>query len=311
VRPDTRPRRIHGTTWAITGPPAYQSAHNLLALWRLHVSLSPSAGPPLRVLFPHITHYAGHHSDPHLQVAPPRSYTGVDPRALKAVLPAAAVQTAEDWADLGGVPRPFVFARLALADRGAAARAPGATSPAWAAPLALRATAGWAEPLRTALAAHVRAELPPRRKSVVYLSAQAAPGTLKLRDADDGALVRALRAAHGGDFVLVDAEAPWAERMRAVVRARVVLGVMGDGLLDGLWADPARGAVIELFPRDVFTNDVALFAGALGLAYSAVQGDTCVLPCLVRGTVLTKAQSVPCGELAARARAGGLPLVRH
>jgi hypothetical protein len=230
-------------------------------------------------LFPHITHYAGHHSDPHLQVAPPRSYTGVDPRALKAVLPAAAVQTAEDWADLGGVPRPFVFARLALADRGAAARAPGATSPAWAAPLALRAPADWAAPLRTALAAHVRAELPARRKSVVYLSAQAAPGTLKLRDADDVALVRALRAAHGGDFVLVGAEAPWAERMRAVVRAKVVLGVMGDGLLDGLWAG---GAVLELFPRDVFTNDVALFAGALGLAYSAVQGDACVL-FVVRG----------------------------
>jgi hypothetical protein len=157
---------------------------------------------------------------------PFRSYTGVHPMLLKAALPSIGVWPREDWNDIGGIPRPFVFSRLVLADRGASKRA--SNRPSWAAPLlALRSSPHWLAPLRNTLIESLRVEFG-KKKVVTYLSVQEEDKGPYMRDADDKALVATLKAAaysKSFEFHHVVSSTPWAERMRAIVRSTVGLFV--------------------------------------------------------------------------------------
>jgi hypothetical protein len=209
-----------------------QDSHTLLTLWRLHSSLPFTSPPPLRLITPQIPTYTSHNKDPAIQIAPPRSSVGVDPQLLRAVLPSANLWNLEDWDDFSTIPRPFVLARLALADRGAARRA-FPSRPSWATALSALPTgpAGndWLAPLREELLAHLRvrpADLGKGKKVVTYLSTQDLHDTPKLSAPTHDALMKGLQKLghdHRYEIHHIDARTPWEDRMLAVVRSTVGL----------------------------------------------------------------------------------------
>lgn len=177
--------------------------------------------------------------DPFPKVAlyPALSFTGFHPQLAKAAFPAAGLQHFEEWDDIAGMPTPFMFERIVLADRGAASRthfADGSADPEWAGPfLDLEASDNWIAPLRAAIAGHVGAsdidhaggwwKRGEERPVVVYISKQLDAQGPKLKADDHKKLVAALRRMSGPEVIIVDAKMPWHERMRAIVRATVSL----------------------------------------------------------------------------------------
>lgn len=193
--------------------------------------------------------------DPFPKVAlyPTLSFTGMHPKLAKAALPAAGLQHFEDWDDLASMPTPFMFERIVLGDRGAAARshaAEGSADPEWAGPfLDLQASENWAAPLRAAVAGHVGVSLTPESGGwwkrgeedpvVVYVSKQLDSQGPKLKPEDHQRLVAGLKRMGGYEVVVVDANTPWEKRMRAIVRATVSLldlclrvGLLNDDCTD-------------------------------------------------------------------------------
>ena len=220
--------------------------YTLFSLWRtystLATSLSPDAltlPPPRRVLYPNLPTFMGEPPDRNGPiVVRQRSPSGFHPLLAKAAFPTLGRMYAEDWADYALLHVPFLIKRAVVADQGAAARA-RADVPPFAVPLVeLRAPKGWWEPIRRRVARYLdvpegaaRVGWLSKPKTVVtYLSRQDAVGGARLRAGDHEALVRALgelRGSAGYEVHVVEAEASWVERMRAIAQSTVSDGWYG------------------------------------------------------------------------------------
>ena len=64
----------------------------------------------------------------------------------------------------------------------------------------------------------------------------------------------------------------WTERMEAIVKSSVVIGVHGDHLMDALFMRPTpHSALLEIFPADKFVLDRERAANSVGLGYTAIR----------------------------------------
>lgn len=223
--------RIHGVTFLTFDGPSTTDSYTLLSLQRLYSTLDVSSplslSPPHRLLFPSIPTFVGPRPLPDAKSFPrKRSSIGVAPQTLKAAYPSlAGAQFTEDFDDFKSIGVPVLLDRVVIADRGAARRAGLALGvPAWAPPFtALQAAKDWFEPVRRTLAEYFD-EDPGARVVVTYLSRQGGVDGERLRAADHDALLDALQKLGRTDGVkvhVVDENASWSERMRAIVQSTV------------------------------------------------------------------------------------------
>ncbi|KAF7360326.1 Protein transporter SEC24 [Mycena venus] len=263
--------RIRGVTWM----GADSSPHNstLLALWRTYSTLDPNIGPdgstklapPRRLIYP----YYGFFTDPnpeHADVTTRRQrvVNGIHPELVKAAFPSLTVMYYADWEDYHMMEVPFVIERLVIADRTAARYGAQGHEPIYAPAFKFEHTSEyWWEPIRRGLATYFEAygENAPK-KTVTYVSRQSHTHGLRLSDKDHSALVDALRKLerdHGYEVHIVsniDEEMSWSERLRAIVRSSVMLGVHDSDLLDS-----------------TFARDQELVAKSVGMHYIAWWND--------------------------------------
>lgn len=167
----------------------------------------------------------------------------------------------------------------------------------WFAPaFALPARADWAAPLVESVSelfgssSNSKTKTKTGVRGVTYVSTQSLPGGrgggARLKDADHEALVKALKELSGsGNDVHVHVvelgKTGWAEAARAGVESRVMLGVYGGAVANGVLmartgANAGRGSVkrtvVEFFPEGRYTNECAFVTRALGVEYVAWRG---------------------------------------
>ncbi|THH32788.1 hypothetical protein EUX98_g1422 [Antrodiella citrinella] len=160
--------RLHGTSWLSTDASDSQDPYTFFSLLRTHnYLLNPRTGkaftstsglrilgpgelpsvsevtPPIRFMLPFVPTF----SSPQLPTPaggeevkehPPlrvKSYNGLHPQFLRAVLPTVTVSYAEDWKDLESMGVPYIFDRLIVADSGAASRGREQWNIGWTPPL--------------------------------------------------------------------------------------------------------------------------------------------------------------------------------
>ncbi|KAG1840116.1 hypothetical protein C8R48DRAFT_838370 [Suillus tomentosus] len=279
---------IQGTSWLSYA--AIPSNYTLFSLWKTHSSLNTSTSldpfrPPRRLFFPNIPTYIGIRPDLNGPIIRrQRSHSGFHPYLPKAAFPLLGLMYKEDWEDYALMEMPFVFERMVVADFGAAARSANDVPP-FALPLVgLDASQDWWEPIRQNLAKFLHVNYntqnlnSEQKKTIVtYISRQDAINGSRLRSADHNALVNALETLHeSNDFEvnIVSSEGHWAERLTAVAKSNVILGVYGDSLADSVFMRPSeRSALMEFFPADVFTRDAETAVRSLGIHYIAWWND--------------------------------------
>ena len=227
--------RIHGVTFVSYDGPSTTDSHTLLSLLRLYSTLnltSPqSLSPPHRLYFPAISTFTDPRPENNDDTTPrKRANIGVAPETLKAAYPSlAGVQFAEDFADFSGIAMPVLLDRVVVSDRGAARHAglPNGMS-AWSPPFtALKASEDWFEPVRRLLAEYFfgENENDGTTHTITYLSRQDGVDGERLLATDHAALLDALQnlAKTGVKVYVLDENASWAERMRALAQSTVSL----------------------------------------------------------------------------------------
>ncbi|KAJ7269861.1 hypothetical protein C8J57DRAFT_1323746 [Mycena rebaudengoi] len=282
--------RIRGTSWMA----ADSSPHNstLLSLWRTYSSIDPyidasgatTLSLPRRLIYP----YYGFFTDPnpeHADVTTRRQrvVNGIHPCLVKAAFPWLTVQYYEDWEDYHKMEVPFVFERLVVADRTAASRGvEEKTDPIYASPFKMQGVSEhWWEPVRRTLATYFEAygEQAPK-KVITYVQRQSQSHGLRLSEEDHTALVIALRQLerdYGYELHVIsniDTEMSWNERLNAIVRSTVILGVHDSDLLDSAYMQRSpQATLMELFPPETFAREQQIVAQSLGINYVAWWND--------------------------------------
>ncbi|KAJ7081682.1 hypothetical protein C8R43DRAFT_1052552 [Mycena crocata] len=276
---------VRGVTWMA----ADSSPHNstLLALWRIYSALDPDMGPegttkltpPRRLMYP----YYGFFTDPnpeHADVTTRRQrvVNGIHPELVKAAFPALTVMYYPDWEDYHMMEVPFVIERLVVADRTAAQRGIQGHEPVYASPFKTEGLSEyWFEPIRRTLATYFDVYGEKALKNVVtYVHRQTQTHGLRLSDDDHNALVDALEKM-GRDYGYevhvvsnIDDEMSWSERLRAIVRSTVILGVYDSDLLDCAYMQRTpHTTLMEFFPPQSFAQDQEIVARSLGIRYVA------------------------------------------
>ncbi|KAF8187024.1 hypothetical protein K438DRAFT_1024603 [Mycena galopus ATCC 62051] len=284
--------RVRGVTWM----GADSSAHNstLLALWRTYSALDPNIGPdgstklapPRRLIYP----YYGFFTDPnpvHADVTTRRQrvVNGIHPELVKAAFPSMTVMYYSDWEDYHMMEVPYVIERLVVADRTAAQYGlqPQGQEPIYAPTFKVDGLSEyWWEPIRRNLATYFEAygEQAPKKKAVTYVQRQSHTHGLRLRDEDHLALVDALQKLgrdHGYEVYIVsniDEETSWSDRLRAIVRSSVMVGVHDSDLLDSVYMQRTpHTTLMEFFPPSTFTREQELVAASVGMRYIAWWND--------------------------------------
>ncbi|KAH7918675.1 hypothetical protein BV22DRAFT_1100231 [Leucogyrophana mollusca] len=280
---------IHGVSWLSTD--ATPSNHTLFSLWRTYSSLDPSITsdgqtslpPPRRIFFPNIPTFTGIRPDLNKPIVlRHRSPSGFHPFLPKAAFPTLGLMYKEDWEDFALMAVPFVLKRVVVADRGAATRSrsdvPPISFPCTGSEMG--ASQYWWEPVRRSLAAFLGVDQAlektwrgKERPTITYISAQDADLGPALRNVDHDALVSALEKM-GRDYSytvnIVSSQGSWTERMTAIAKSTIVLGVYGDSLTDCLYMKPSsHSMVMEIFPPDVFVGDGEIAVRSLGTRYIA------------------------------------------
>jgi len=289
-------RRLIGTYGSIIRGVSWMSAdsspHNstLFALWRTYSSLDTSIDntgltkltPPHRLIFPHSRFFTDDNPDfDKYLVRRRRIDTGFHPYVAKAAFPQLTVQYVEDWEDYQKIAIPFVFERLVVADRAAAHNSVTGGLPVFSSAFELDHSAHWWEPVRRTMAQfHGEYEISPKAKPVVtYIHSQSVSG-LKLSNSDHELLVSELEKMgrnYGYEIHVVPAEASgeqWTEKMTAVVKSSVIIGVHGGHIMDSVFMRPTpKSTVMEFFPSDKYARDQEFAARSLGLQYTAWWGS--------------------------------------
>lgn len=213
--------------------PSCPGNHTLLSLWRTYASLDHSIDSeghtklpaPRRLLFPNIPYVSESHPDR-------RSKSGVDELAAKAALPSLSLMYREDWEDFSLMHVPFVFERVVVADRGAAARASG-SQPVFSPPFEdLQASKYWFEPVRKVMTGflQISEESEKKKKSMVvvdtkpvvtYLSTQEKTVGPRIKETHNQMLLKGLDSLDGIELNVVPADSRWDERMRILARSTV------------------------------------------------------------------------------------------
>ncbi|KAH9962869.1 hypothetical protein BC827DRAFT_177842 [Russula dissimulans] len=277
--------RIHGVTFVSYDAAPTTDAHTLPSLVRLYSSLNVSSphslSPPHRIFFPSIPTFSDPRPQPDDETVPRhRSGIGVVPQTLKAAYPSlAGPQFAEDFADFAGLVVPVLLDRVVIADRGAARR--GGLSARTAPFTALRASEDWFESERRTLAEYFlggedEGAAAARTHTVTYLSRQDGVQGDRLRASDHAALVEGLRGLGrtGVKVNIVDENASWTERMRAIVQSTVVLSVFGEHLGDAIFMRRTpQSTFVEFFPPNEFNRDWEIVVRSMGIKYVAWQGN--------------------------------------
>ncbi|KAJ7683011.1 hypothetical protein B0H17DRAFT_1014582 [Mycena rosella] len=282
--------RISGVTWMA----ADSSPHNssLLALWRTYSALDPAIGsngstklaPPRRLLYPYYGFFTDEnpvHAD--VTTRRQRVVNGIHPELVKAAFPFLTVMYYPDWEDYHRMEVPFVFERLVIADRTAARYGVTVHDPIYTSPFKTLegASEHWWEPIRRSLATYfdVYGEKAPKNV-VTYVQRQSHTHGLRLSDADHQALVGALRKMerdYGYEVHVVsniDDETSWSERLGAIARSTVMLGVHDSDLLDSAYMQRTpHTTLMEFFPPEKFTRDQEIVARSLGMRYIAWWND--------------------------------------
>jgi hypothetical protein len=165
-----------------------------------------------------------------------RTNIGVSPETLKAAYPSlVGVQFEHDFEDFIGINMPVLLDRVVVSDRGAARQSglsPGMS--AWSPPFTLlRASEDWFEPVRRALAQVVLGEdesvvtgsTATGTHAVTYISRQGNGDSGRIFAADHEALLAELQnlARTGVNVFVIDENASWTERMRALAQSTVSL----------------------------------------------------------------------------------------
>ncbi|TFK26554.1 hypothetical protein FA15DRAFT_667237 [Coprinopsis marcescibilis] len=277
----------------------------LFDLWRTYSTLDPSIDkegrtslpPPHRLIFPHNRFFVDANPPPAKHwIRRERSETGAHPYLIKAAFPNLDMQYYEDWEDLHAMAVPFVFERLVISDRRAAASAVLKGQPFNTPVFALETSRWWWEPIRRTLALYFdRLEegdlaisnqgwFNSKMKPIVTLVDNQANGELLgqslLSQQDRELLIRTLRKLardRGYEFHVVSTdlkETSWDTRMDTIVRSTIVLGVHGDHLLDSIWMRPSsKATLMELFPENDFVLTRELAARSIGINYVAWWGN--------------------------------------
>ncbi|KAJ7634875.1 hypothetical protein FB45DRAFT_910124 [Roridomyces roridus] len=277
--------RIGGVSWMA----ADSSPHNstLLALWRTYSALDPNMdsegattlAPPRRLIYPYYGFFTDtnpEHDD--VTTRRQRVVNGIHPELVKAAFPFLTVQYYADWEDYHKMEVPFVFERLVVADRTAAGFGVQHEEPVYTQPFKMDGLSQyWWEPVRRTLAMYFDAYGPQAPKNVVtYVHRQSQTHGLRLSDGDHTALVAALQKMerdYGYEVHIVsniDEETSWSERLGAIVRSTVLLGVYDSDLIDCAYMQRSpHSTVMEFFPPQRFARDQQLVAESLGMRYIA------------------------------------------
>jgi hypothetical protein len=161
--------------------------------------------------------------------------TGFHPYLLKAAFPHLTVMYLQDFEDYAGMKVPFVFERVVVADRAAAARALGEDEPRFVTAFEEREGARdrenrwWWEPIKKNMLEFLDLEVNEKEKVVTYLVRQDGDGRAGLRTEDHEKLVSALKKMERNigcevNVVYEDTRrTSWVERMEAIVRSTVSL----------------------------------------------------------------------------------------
>ncbi|KAJ7064993.1 hypothetical protein C8F01DRAFT_1021788 [Mycena amicta] len=278
--------RIRGVTWM----PADSSPHNstLIALWRTYSSLDPNIGPtgattlapPRRLMFPYYGFFTDRNPE-HADVTTRRQrvVNGFHPELVKAAFPFMTVMYYADWEDYHKMQVPFVIERLVVADRTAASHGVEPHEPIYAP--AFKAIDGisehWWEPIRRNLATYfeVYGDKAPKN-AITYVQRQSQTHGLRLSDEDHAALVEALRKLqrdHGYEVHIVsnmDEEMSWTERLGAITRSTIMLGVHDSDLIDCAYMQRnPQTTLMEFFPPQTFALEQQIVAKSLGMRYVA------------------------------------------
>ena len=233
--------RIQGVTFVSYDGPSTTDSHTLLSLMRLYSTLNISSpqslSPPHRICFPAIPTFTDPTPEPDDEnIQRTRSNIGIAPETLKAAYPSlAGAQFEEDFEDFLGIGMPVLLDRVVVSDRGAAQRSglsPGmsTSSPPFT---SLRASEDWFESARRSLAQLVLGEdesavpgsTATGTHAVTYISRQGSADSGRLLAADHEALLKGLQnlARTGVKVFVIDENASWTERMRAVAQSTVSL----------------------------------------------------------------------------------------
>ncbi|XP_006463383.1 hypothetical protein AGABI2DRAFT_208124 [Agaricus bisporus var. bisporus H97] len=287
---------IRGVSWMAADNTPHNST--LLSLWRTYSSLDPAIdsegrtrlAPPHRLILPHHTFF----TDPDPEILDDvrrrrRVDTGFHPYLLKTAFPQLTVMYFEDFDDYAKMKVPFVFERLVIADRKAASDSLEPSQPAFSPPFELDTTAAsefWLEPVRRPLEMFFDlgdedVGMRKKKRVVTYIVTQDNEDgkNAKLRKEDHEKLVSGLKRMErnmGCEVNIVSddtARTSWVERMGAILRSSVVIGVHGDHLLDFAFMKRTPHATfMEFYPKAKFVRDRAVIATSLGQHYIVWSG---------------------------------------
>jgi hypothetical protein len=278
--------RIMGVTFLSNDASPHSST--LLSLWRTYSSLDSSidaAGrttlsPPHRLIFTRIPVFSDFLDTPvDPAIIRPRSETGFHPFLAKAAFPALGIMFEHDWADYHLMQVPFLLERVVIVDRAAARSL--TVSDSNAGPFAGPSVSQhWCEPVRRSLTLYLGLDESMKTKNpvVTYVHSQGLAQRPQLSDRNHRELVDALQGIgsdHGYEVhVVSDTGTGWEERMSAIAKSTIILGVHGHALLDSVYMKPnGRTALMEFFPPGTFTRDREQPVRALGMRYVAWWND--------------------------------------
>ncbi|KAF5367044.1 hypothetical protein D9758_004059 [Tetrapyrgos nigripes] len=286
---------IYGVSWMSPDPVPHNST--LFELWSLHSQQKErdASWPsyPQRLFLPQTPVFSDPDPDRNLiteyWLPRPRSDTGFHPYTLKTAFPSLTVLYKDDWNDYNEMEVPFVIEHLAVIDR-------EVSSSLNLSPEIL--PEHWWEPIRRTMALFFDSYEPlapvkkrwawSQKKTITYIHRQDAPHADptqgRLSDDSHEVLVHALgKFAKGYSVRLnivssLDGDAvegsKWAERMKAVVKSDVVLGVHGPHLLDAAFMKPSpESAVLEFFSPGTASRERESIVNALGMKYVALWSD--------------------------------------
>lgn len=239
--------------------------YTLFSLWRTYSSLDPSVSPsdlpklpsPRRIFYPNIRSLTGPKPDSNAPILPrERSPSGFHPYLPKAAFPMLGLMFREDWEDFASMQAPFLLNRVVVSDEGSARRS-RRDIPPFSVPLVeLDASEHWWEPIRRNVAAFLGVDYEAEKtwmgsqKVVTYLSRQDAEDGPKLKHSDHETLVNELHLLENSFIVnIIPANAPWAERIAAILQSTVSLDLVeftckeGDNSIDryrDIWGPSCR-----------------------------------------------------------------------